>query len=835
MELTTVEKSAFEELVKQCTRSGSIDPSLYVDYDVKRGLRDSNGNGVLTGLTEISDVVGTRSDNGRKVPVDGELYFQGFNVAEIIAGFGDRKYGFEETTYLLLFGKLPTEEQRKNFIHILTDLEELSGAFLRDVIMKATSTNLMNSLMKSILSLYSYDENPDDVCVPNVLRQSLQLIAKMPLISVYAYQAYRHYKLDGTLMIKNPRKDYSIAENILYMLRDDGQFTELEAKVLDICLVLHAEHGGGNNSTFTTHVVTSSGTDTYSAIAASIASLKGPKHGGANLKVQRMFADIMEHCSDWENKDEICEYLLKILDKQAFDHAGLIYGMGHAVYTLSDPRAVILKKFAKSLSEEKGMQKEFALYELVEREAGNLIMQKRQMFKPVCANVDFYSGFVYSMLGIPEELFTPIFAISRVSGWCSHRLEELVNAGKQLTTASSQTDVDAKKDDITAKIADIQTQFTITATADNGGTIAPTGATKVYKGTSKAFTITPNAGYHVDSLTVDGTAVNVVTEYTFSDVTANHTIAVTFAKDAMTVAKENLLAAINTANEKLAQTDAYTPASLEALQNAVDEAQTVYNKADATQTEVDNAKANVEAKIAALKEKADKSALRLAVKAAEGEAALTDKYTEESIAALQTAIDAANRVLADDNATQAEVDAQVEAVNAAKAALEEKKAPVVKEELEKAVADATEVVGATDKYTAASLAALQSAIDAANAVLQDPDATQDEIDAAVQSIKEAKEALKAKDDNKKDDSNKGDDKKDDNNGSNNNGGNNNGNTNAGSKNNGSSNNGTANGGNGTSNAVKAAKTGDTANVAGMAMLCLAAGLVVVMAKRRRTN
>lgn len=414
-------------------------------------------------------------------------------------------------------------------------------------------------------------------------------------------------------------------------------------------------------------------------------------------------------------------------------------------------------------------------------------------------------------------------------------LQELVNAGKQLTTASSQADVDAKKAEITAKIADIQTQFTITATAGNGGKIAPTGATNVYKGTSKAFTITPNDGYHVDSLTVDGTAVDVVTEYTFSDVTANHTIAVTFAKDAMTVAKENLLAAINTANEKLAQTDAYTPASLEALQNAVDEAQTVYNKADATQTEVDNAKANVEAKIAALKEKADKSALRLAVKAAEGEAALTDKYTEESIAALQTAIDAANRVLADDNATQAEVDAQVEAVNAAKAALEEKKAPVVKEELEKAVADATEVVGATDKYTAASLAALQSAIDAANAVLQDPDATQDEIDAAVQSIKEAKEALKAKDDNKKDDSNKGDDKKDDNNGSNNNGGNNNGNTNAGSKNNGSSNNGTANGGNGTSNAVKAAKTGDTANVAGMAMLCLAAGLVVVMAKRRRTN
>ena len=417
------------------------------------------------------------------------------------------------------------------------------------------------------------------------------------------------------------------------------------------------------------------------------------------------------------------------------------------------------------------------------------------------------------------------------------KLQELVNAGKQLTTASSQADVDAKKAEITAKTADIQTQFTITATAGNGGTIAPTGATKVYKGTSKAFTITPNEGYHVDSLTVDGTAVNVVTEYTFSDVTANHTIAVTFAKDAVTVAKENLLAVINTANGKLAQTDAYTPASLEALQNAVDEAQTVYNKADATQTEVDNAKANVEAKIAALKEKADKSALRLAVKAAEGEAALTDKYTEESIAALQTAINAANAVLADDNATQADVDAQVEAVNAAKAALVEKKAPVVIEELEKVVADATEVVGATDKYTAASLAALQSAIDAANAVLQNPDATQDEIDAAVQSVKEAKAALKAKDDNKKDDSNKGDDKKDDNNGSNNNGGNNNGNANNGSNNNGSFNNGSSNNGtaNGTSNVAKAAKTGDTANVAGMAMLCLAAGLVVVMAKRRRTN
>ncbi|MDO5402661.1 MAG: citrate/2-methylcitrate synthase [Eubacteriales bacterium] len=435
MEMTTVEKSAFEELVKECTRSGSINQDLYIEYDVKRGLRDSNGNGVLTGLTEISDVCGCHSVHGRKIPVDGELFFQGYNVEEIIKGSKRDRFRFEETTYLLLFGSLPTDNQLDSFIHILTDLQELSGAFIRDVIMKATSTNLMNSLMKSILSLYSYDEKPDDTSVPNVLRQSLQLIAKMPLLSVYAYQAYRHFKLDGTLMIKNPKKGYSTAENILYMLRDDGQFTELEAKVLDICLVLHAEHGGGNNSTFTTHVVTSSGTDTYSAIAASIASLKGPKHGGANLKVQEMFKNIEENCKDWTDKKELCEYLEKILDKKAFDKTGLIYGMGHAVYTNSDPREVILKRFAKKLSEEKGKQSEFELYEMVEKEAGKLIMQKRQMFKPVCANVDFYSGFVYTMLGIPEELFTPMFATARISGWCSHRLEELVNAGKIIRPA----------------------------------------------------------------------------------------------------------------------------------------------------------------------------------------------------------------------------------------------------------------------------------------------------------------------------------------------------------------------------------------------------------------
>lgn len=435
MELTTVDKSEFEELVKECKRSGSIDQNLYIEYDVKRGLRDSNGNGVLTGLTEISDVCGNENVNGRKIPVDGRLYFQGYNVEDIIKGCTTDRFRFEETTYLLLFGNLPTEKQLGSFLRILADLQELSGAFIRDVIMKATSTNLMNSLMKSILSLYSYDENPDDISIPNVLRQSLQLIAKMPLLTVYAYQSYRHFKLDGTLMIKNPKKGYSTAENILYMLRDDGQFTELEAEVLDICLVLHAEHGGGNNSTFTTHVVTSSGTDTYSSTAASIGSLKGPRHGGANLKVQNMFADLKAHVEHWDNEDEIIDYLQKVLNKEAFDHAGLIYGMGHAVYTLSDPREVILKRFAQALAEEKGMTKEFELYDRVEGVAGKLIMEHRKLFKNVCANVDFYSGFVYSMLGIPEELFTPIFAIARMPGWSAHRLEELINANKIIRPA----------------------------------------------------------------------------------------------------------------------------------------------------------------------------------------------------------------------------------------------------------------------------------------------------------------------------------------------------------------------------------------------------------------
>lgn len=435
MELDGTLNEQFDELVKFCMRSGEINLDLYTEYDVKRGLRDSNGNGVLTGLTEISDVTGTRIDAGVKVPSEGRLYYQGYNVLEMIKGNENKRFCFEEATYLLLFGELPTDKQLKSFIEILTSLQEISGAFLRDVIMKAPSGNIMNALQKSVLTLYSYDENPDDITPANVLRQSLQLICKLPLISVYAYYAYRHFRFDETLLIRTPQKGDSIAENLLRMIHPDGKYTELEAKVLDIALVIHAEHGGGNNSTFTNHVVTSSGTDTYSAVAASIASLKGPKHGGANLKVQQMFDDIKAHCKDWKNLHEISAYLSKILAKEAFDGSGLIYGMGHAVYTESDPRQVILKEYAKKLADEKGRMEEFELYSNVETISAELIMRQRRVFKPVCANVDFYSGFVYTMLGIPTELFTPMFAISRMSGWSAHRLEELCNNSKIIRPA----------------------------------------------------------------------------------------------------------------------------------------------------------------------------------------------------------------------------------------------------------------------------------------------------------------------------------------------------------------------------------------------------------------
>lgn len=428
-------KHAILELQEELMKSHHIDPNLYLEYDVKRGLRDSAGKGVLTGLTEVSDVTAYDLINGRKIPAEGSLYYQGYNIYDLVNGLNGRKFGFEEIVYLLLFGHLPSAEELRKFKDVMFELETLGGRFVRDVVMKASNENIMNSMQRCILTLYTYDSNPEDISSGNVLRQCLELIAKLPLIAVYSYHSYRHFRKDEMLFIRNPEKGLSLAENILLMLRPDGKYTELEAKVLDIALILHAEHGGGNNSTFTNHVVTSSGTDTYSAMAASIGSLKGPRHGGANLKVQDMFEDIKGHISDWTNEAEVEAYLRKILDKKAFDRSGLIYGMGHAVYTLSDPREVILKKFARKLAEEKGFCEELALYELVERLAGRMIMEQRKLFKNVCANVDFYSGFVYTMLGIPKELFTPIFAIARIPGWSAHRLEELVNAGKIIRPA----------------------------------------------------------------------------------------------------------------------------------------------------------------------------------------------------------------------------------------------------------------------------------------------------------------------------------------------------------------------------------------------------------------
>lgn len=413
-----------------------IDPNLYLEYNVKRGLRDSNGKGVLTGLTEISDVNSYREDeNGNRVQMDGELYYQGVNVYDLVKGLEDRRFGFEETVFLLLSGRLPDSEDMKYFLNVMFELQHLDGRFVRDVVMKASNSNIMNALQRCILTLYTYDKDPDNISPDNVFRQSLELINKLPLIAVYSYHSYRHFRKGETLFIRNPEKGKSLAENILLMLRPDGKYTELEAKVLDMALILHAEHGGGNNSTFTTHVVSSSGTDTYSSVAASIGSLKGPRHGGANIKVQQMFADIKTHVENWEDEIEIEEYLEKILDKKAFDGMGLIYGMGHAVYTLSDPREVILKSYAKKLAKAKGFQKEFELYERVERLAGELIMRKKRVNRNVCANVDFYSGFVYTMLGIPQELFTPIFAIARIPGWSAHRLEELISANKIIRPA----------------------------------------------------------------------------------------------------------------------------------------------------------------------------------------------------------------------------------------------------------------------------------------------------------------------------------------------------------------------------------------------------------------
>ncbi len=428
--------SAIRELASYC-RENKINTSLYDKYEVKRGLRDINGKGVLTGLTDISEVKASEVDeNGVSHPCDGKLYYRGYDVEEIIAGFTkDKRFGFEEVTYLLLFGYMPNSEELTEFNRILGNYRCIPPNFVRDIIMKKPSCDIMNAIARSVLMLYSYDTKADDISIPNVVRQSLQLISEFPLLAVYSYQAYRHSYKGGSLIIHEPDPNKSTAENILLLLRDDGKYTPLEAEILDVALVLHAEHGGGNNSTFTTHVVTSSGTDTYSAVVSSLGSLKGPKHGGANLKVVEMFKDIKSHVKDWDDEEELTAYLDAILHKQAFDKTGLIYGMGNAVYSLSDPRARVFKGFVKELSVEKHCEKEFKLMDDVERIAARLIAQERKIYKGVSANVDFYSGFVYSMLGLPQELYTPIFAIARIAGWSAHRIEELINCNKIIRPA----------------------------------------------------------------------------------------------------------------------------------------------------------------------------------------------------------------------------------------------------------------------------------------------------------------------------------------------------------------------------------------------------------------
>lgn len=425
-----------EKLVQLCMRNDKIDPELYIKYDVKRGLRDLQGKGVLTGLTEISEIKASKVENGVEIPCEGELYYRGYDIKKLVEGFtSDGRFGFEETAYLLLFGDLPDKKSLKEFNGLLGRYRTLPVNFVNDMILKAPSNDMMNTLARSILTLYAYDENANDISVPNVLRQCIELMAIFPVLAVYGYQAYKHYYEGKSLFIHKPQKNLSTAENILYLLRGEGRYTELEAKILDIALVLQAEHGGGNNSTFTTHVVTSSGTDTYSVMAAALGSLKGPRHGGANIKVVQMFEDIKENVKDWTDEGEIKAYLEKILAGEAFDKTGLIYGMGHAVYSLSDPRADIFKSYVKQLSDEKGYQKEYALYANIERLGAEIISQKRKIYKGVSANVDFYSGFVYSMLGLPEELYTPVFAVGRIAGWSAHRLEEIINAGKIIRPA----------------------------------------------------------------------------------------------------------------------------------------------------------------------------------------------------------------------------------------------------------------------------------------------------------------------------------------------------------------------------------------------------------------
>lgn len=425
-----------EELTKKTNQNNKIQPEMYKEHSVKKGLRDENGNGVVTGLTEISSITSKRiNENGELVPCEGQLCYRGIDVRDLVAGFmSSDRFGFEEAVYLLLFSDLPDKTELETFKKTLAKYRSLPSSFVRDMILKAPGKDLMNILSRSVLALYSYDDNPDDIAIDNVLRQCLQLIATFPMLAVYGYHSYRHYHLGKNLYIRNPKEEYSTAENFLTMLRKDGKFTHLEAKILDLALVLHAEHGGGNNSSFTTHVVTSSGTDTYSAISAALGSLKGPRHGGANIKVVQMFDD-MKATINTKDKGAVKDYLVKLLNKEAFDKAGLIYGMGHAVYSKSDPRADILRDCAKELSIAKGFDEDFELYQFVEKTAPEIIAEKRKIYKGVSPNVDFYSGSIYQMLELPYEMYTPIFAIARIAGWSAHRIEEIQNAGKIIRPA----------------------------------------------------------------------------------------------------------------------------------------------------------------------------------------------------------------------------------------------------------------------------------------------------------------------------------------------------------------------------------------------------------------
>lgn len=424
-----------DEQVKLCVKNDQIDKNLYQEYGVKRGLRDEQGQGVLTGLTNISQITAFKNVNGEKIPCDGELLYRGYNVRDLVDGAADKRFIFEEGVYLLLFGDLPDNEQLAKFREALNNSMDFPTNFTRDVIMKAPRVDIMNSMTRSILTLACYDDRQDDLSLSNVLRQCIMLISNFSMMAVYGYHAYNHYDNNGSMYIHRPDSNLSIAENFLRMLRPDKSFTELEARVLDIALLLHMEHGGGNNSTFTTRVVTSSGSDTYSAIAAAMSSLKGRKHGGANLQVMKMMDDIKSHVSDFSDEEEIASYIDKILNKQAYDRQGLIYGMGHAVYSLSDPREQVFRKFVEELAHDKGKDKDLMLYENIEKIAPMLIARERKIYKGVSPNVDFYSGFVYEMLGIPRELYTPLFAIARIAGWSAHRMEELVTTDKIIRPA----------------------------------------------------------------------------------------------------------------------------------------------------------------------------------------------------------------------------------------------------------------------------------------------------------------------------------------------------------------------------------------------------------------